>query len=313
MSAELHTPEAVLIERNKLVGRRAARVLTGAGFAARVFEDPAAIPAADLAGARLIVADAFDALAVGRWLAARPSLRAVLYTASESDRLVPLAAEQPRLALLGRASFEAPPRELDLIAAARDVAVPFHAHLAFGAGGFERRVTDGPGREAAVAEVAAFAGRLGAPKRVGEMLAELAHELLMNAMYDAPVDEHGRARHAHDRKAEIRLAERDAAHLRAASDGVRIAVEVEDRFGRLTRQHVFGGLARGLRGGEQDRSGGGAGLGMLVAWRNASALHFDVAPGARTRVTALFELDLNLREFRQSAKTILFSTGKEKA
>src|SRR4051812_33222159 len=104
-------PEAVLIERNKLVGRRVARVLTGAGFAAKSYEDPAAIPAADLAGAQVVVADAFDALSVVRWLAARPSLRAVLYTATESDRLVPLAAEQPRLGLLGRASFEAPPRE----------------------------------------------------------------------------------------------------------------------------------------------------------------------------------------------------------
>jgi hypothetical protein len=313
MSLEVKEPHAVLIERNKLVGRRVARVLGGAGFVVRLFEEP---PAGDDAvdGALLVVADAFDAQVVARWLRTthhRPSLRAVLYTASESDRLIPLCLAEARVqTILGRPSFESPPREAELLAVARRVlspsAAPFESHLAWGATTVSRQVAETAARDGAVAEVTAFAAKLGAPKRVGEMLGELTHELLMNAIYDAPVDEHGRPRFAHDRKAEVRLHPRDAATLRFASDGVRIAVEVEDRFGRLTRDHVFGGLARGLQGGEQDRSGGGAGLGLLVAWRSTTALHFDVEPGRRTRVTGLFDLDLNLREFRQFPKTIHF-------
>ena len=42
------------------------------------------------------------------------------------------------------------------------------------------------------------------------------------------------------------LADEDAAIFRCGSDGVRIAVEIVDRFGRLERKHVFGGLVRGL-------------------------------------------------------------------
>jgi hypothetical protein len=58
-----------------------------------------------------------------------------------------------------------------------------------------------------------------------------------------------------------------------------------------------------------DTSGGGAGLGMMVAYRSTTALFYDVAPGRRTRVTGLFDLDLNLREFRLLPKTIHFPEG----
>ena len=161
----------------------------------------------------------------------------------------------------------------------------------------------------AVQETMAFAGKLGAPKRVGEMLGELAHELIMNALYDAPVDELGKPRFAHDRKAEISLGAEDAAVYRCGSDGVRIAVEITDHFGRLERKHVFGGLVRGLKAGQMDTAGGGAGLGMLVSYRSTTALFYDVEPRLRTRVTGIFDLDLNLREFRLLPKTIHFPEG----
>ena len=83
-------------------------------------------------------------------------------------------------------------------------------------------------------------------------------------------------------------------------------LQVRDPFGRLERRHVFDGLARGLAGGEQDRSHGGAGLGLVVCHNASSALFFDVARGRHTEVTAVFELDLNLRELRTQAKSLHF-------
>lgn len=302
-------PRAVVIERDRLVARRVQRVLAAAGFAVRGDEDPPERAALD--GATLVCADASQAEQVAGWLAERVELSAVLWAASPDEPLLGLCRRAPRLtAILARPAPDQPPRDDELIAAARAAQTgerpPFASHLAWGATGFALKVCDGPAREAAVARVVEHAARVGAPKRQGDSLAELTHELLMNAMYDAPVDARGRPRFAHDRKAAVRLDSTDAAQLRCASDGSRFALEVEDRFGRLTREHVFGGIARGLRGGEQDRSHGGAGLGMLVAWRAATALHFDVAPGARTRVTALIDLDLNQRALRQAARTIHF-------
>jgi len=82
-------------------------------------------------------------------------------------------------------------------------------------------------------------------------------------------------------------------------------IQVRDPFGRLERHHVFEGLARGLTG-EMDRSHGGAGLGMTVCHNASSALFFDVSPGRHTDVTAMFELDQNLREFRTQARSLHF-------
>ncbi len=307
-------PQAIVLERNKLVLRRIARVLGCAGFEVRTFEEPDKIDAAAIDAAELLMADAFDADLVMKHLRAHARLRAALYSGEPLDRLLGKALEEPRLVgLLGRSSFETPPREDDLLHVARraidKASPPFEAHLAWGAAGFAYSLTDMKGRDHAVNETIAFAGKLGAPKRVGEMLGELAHELIMNALYDAPVDEFGRPRFAHDRKAEIQLSDLDAAEFRCGSDGVRIAVEIVDRFGRLQRQHVFGGLVRGLKAGQMDTAGGGAGLGMLVAYRSTTALFYDVDPGLRTRVTGLFDLDLNLREFRQLPKTIHFPEG----
>ena len=307
-------PQAVVLERNKLVIRRIARVLGCAGFETKTFEEPDKVDAGVLEAANLVMADAFDADLIMKWLRNNPKLKAVLYSGEPVDRLLGKALEEPRLVgLMGRPSFDVAPREDDMLHIARRAvggeAAPFDAHLAWGASGFAYSLTDAKGRDHAVHETMAFAGKLGAPKRVGEMLGELAHELIMNALYDAPVDELGKPRFAHDRKAEISLGAEDAAVYRCGSDGVRIAVEITDHFGRLERKHVFGGLVRGLKAGQMDTAGGGAGLGMLVSYRSTTALFYDVEPRLRTRVTGIFDLDLNLREFRLLPKTLHFPEG----
>ena len=305
-------PQALVVERDRMVGRRLARVLSAAGFSPRVVEAPP--PAgAPIEGIALLVADGFDLQAVAPRLIELPSLRAIFFgTAPEViEQLIPVALRHAGVAaILSRASFADPPREAELLLVARRLArpaaLPFGGHLSWGARGFSLRVTDGEGRAAAVARVEALVTRMGAPNRIAELQGELAHELLMNALYDAPTDGAGHPVYAHDRKAEVRLSDGDAATIRCASDGVRVAIEVEDRFGRLTREHLFGSLVRGLQGGAQDRSGGGAGLGLTVVYRNSTALHVEVEPGARTRLTALFELDLNLRDFRRRPRSLAF-------
>src|SRR6185503_9430521 len=100
-------------------------------------------------------------------------LKAILYTGEPLDRLLAKALEEPRLiALMGRPSFEVPPREDDLLHVGRRVlggeAAPFESHLAWGASGFAFALTTAEERDSAVRETIAFSGKLGAPKRVGE-------------------------------------------------------------------------------------------------------------------------------------------------
>ncbi len=301
---------AVVLERNRLVGRRIARHVAAIGGTATVIEDPAQLAGA-VGDATLVCADVFDGDLVATVVTARPGLRAVLWTAEPLRRGLRHLAECPAIGhVLGRKDFDSPPRPWELglvLRRLRSPAAPppsLTAYLDWGHAGFELAVTSPGERDAAVARVQAFVGELHVPRRLAEIAGELTHELLMNALYDAPVDDAGRPRHAHDRKAAIALPPGDAATLRVGSDGTRLAVQVRDRFGGLRRAHVVEGLARGLAGGELDRSHGGAGLGLTVCHQSSLALFFDLAAGRQTLVTATLDLDLNLRELKTHARSL---------
>jgi hypothetical protein len=302
--------QVVILERNKLVGRKVARVFMATGASAVTIEDPAGVPAV-LDGAHALCADTFDGDLVAEQTRARPGLRGVLWTAEPLRRSLRYLAETTAIDhVVGRRNFESPPAAWELTMLARRLqggpAPPLAAYLDWGFSALDIEVRATADRDAAAAQIQDFVGALQVPRRVAEMFAELGHELIMNAMYDAPVDAHGRPRYAGDRKANIVLADHERPAVRIATDGTRLALQVRDPFGRLERRHVFDGLTRGLAGGELDESHGGAGLGMMVCHNASTAMFFDVVANRQTEVTALFELDMNLREFRTQAKSLHF-------
>jgi hypothetical protein len=302
--------KAVVLDRNKLVGRRIARIWGCAGLDVTTIDDP--LQLANLpADTGLIGADVFDAEPVRAALKVLPSTTGVLWTAEPLTSALRVPIEEPRIShLFGRPSFESTPRDWELVMVARrllrprEPGAPLSAYLMWGATGFQEAIRDTAGRDAVVARVQKYVERTGVPKRVAEMFGELAHELVMNAIYDAPADPSGKARFAHDRKANVTLDAKEAAQVRLASDGSRLAIQVTDPFGRLLRKHVFDGLLRGLKGGQMDQSHGGAGLGMTVCHNATIAMLYDVVRGQRTEVTGIFDLDMNLREFRTQAKSL---------
>jgi hypothetical protein len=301
---------AVLLERNRMVGRRLARLLACAGIETIAVEDPRELGGALKPLTALFGCDAQDIELARTLLGERRELQVWLWTSDPLDRLLPHAVEEPRLSnLFGRAGAEATPRDREVLLAARRLGgeqPPFSGHLGWGASGFQEQPRNVAGRDRAVAAVQTFADRIGCPRRVGEMMAEVAHELLMNAMYDAPVGADGQPRFAHDRKAAVALGPGEEPTLRVGCDGATVALQVTDPFGRLLRGQVFAGLLRGLNGGEMSRAGGGAGLGMAKMHQATVAMFFDVTAGQRTEVTGLYDLDLNQREFRTLPKSVHF-------
>jgi hypothetical protein len=301
--------QVVILERNKLVGRKVARLFMATGAAATAVEEPGEVGAL-LDGADLLCADTFDGDLVAAQVNARPGLRGVLWTAEPLRRSLRHMIETRSIDhVLGRRDFESPPRAWEVTMLARRLQTsatpPLAAYLDWGFSSADLEIRSTADRDAAGAQIQDFVARLHVPHRVSEMFSELGHELIMNAMYGAPVDALGAPRYAGDRKASIVLADHERPALRIATDGTRLALQVRDPFGRLERRHVFDGLARGLAG-EMDTSHGGAGLGMMVCHNASSAMLFDVVPGRHTEVTALFELDMNLREFRTQAKSLQF-------
>ena len=298
----------LILERNKLTLRKVTRVLTCTGLELIPMEDPAELPRWLDGTPSLLCADAVDIATVVGVLQTRPEIVALVWTGDKTEKILAFADQQDRLNnLLGRTK-DSPPREWELLWAVRRIvggeSPGLASLLSWGFTGFKEQIRSTRQRDACVEGVVRFCEKLNCPGRVREMFGELAHELLMNAMYDAPVDETGRPKYAADRKAHIELLPEEASTIRCASDGMRILISVTDPFGRLPRGAIFAGIARGLKGGEMDTTYGGAGLGMLYIYKSAAISIFEVVPGRRTQVVGLFELDTNQREFRNLPRSI---------
>ena len=298
----------LILDRNKLTLRKVTRVLSCTGAELVPMEDPSELPRHLDGSPSILCADAVDIATVVGVVQTRPEVESVVWTAEKSDKLLPYALRQDRLSHLLGCPRDSPPRAWELLWTVkrllRGESPGLSSLLAWGYTGFKEQIRTTAQRDACVEGVVRFCEKLNCPGRVREMFGELAHELLMNAMFDAPVDEMGRPKYAADRKAHIELEPSEAAVIRCASDGTRMVISVTDPFGRLPREAIFAGIARGLSGGEMDTTHGGAGLGMLYIYKSAAISIFDVFPGRRTQVIGIYELDANQREFRGLPRSI---------
>ncbi|MBC7976166.1 MAG: hypothetical protein H7138_14435, partial [Myxococcales bacterium] len=111
--------QVVILERNKLVGRKVARLFMAAGASAATTEEPGEV-AALLDGADLLCADTFDGDLVAEQVRSRPNLRGVLWTAEPLRRSLRYLVETKAIDhVLGRRDFESPPRTWELTMLAR--------------------------------------------------------------------------------------------------------------------------------------------------------------------------------------------------
>lgn len=294
---------AIVIDKNRATAKRLARVLVSAGYAVKTFEDEAPPIAATVAadpsiGTWLLLGEAAASPAILGALA-KPEhkrCRGVLY-GCEGELDVPALCEQPAVvALLGQRSGAGRELETELLGVASYLRgqplMPMQAYLLWGAQAFSTSIINVGGRDAAEARIVKLCKeQLSISGRVADSIAEVVHELITNAMYDAPVDASGRALYAHDRTANITLPADDKVTFRYGTDGMRLVVETADRFGRLRRSDLVKSLRRAAAG-QINRSQGGAGIGLSMVVRTAQAVQVDVEPGARTRVTAVLDLDV---------------------
>ena len=127
----------------------------------------------------------------------------------------------------------------------------------------------------------------GQSARIASMAMLVADELISNAVHNAPVDAAG----VHYRKdiardVELELDDRHQVRLRWGCDARYLAIEVTDSFGTLGRDAILTALGK-----ESVReSGGGAGMGLALAYRSCDHLVFDLAPGKRTEIIALLDV-----------------------
>jgi hypothetical protein len=147
---------------------------------------------------------------------------------------------------------------------------------------------------------------IGLGDRKTSLLMTVAEELTTNALYDAPVDDRQRARHASlPRSERVDLAPHEEVRVTLASDGRRVGISVEDPFGSLRAETVVEYLAKCFRRSTDqiDRKAGGAGLGLFYAFNSLSHFVVNIEPKKRTEFIGLIEAQGSYREFEQKPKS----------
>lgn len=123
----------------------------------------------------------------------------------------------------------------------------------------------------------------------------VAEELLMNAIYDAPRDKStGKSIYNHlPRTEQVELKDEEQSQFKYASDGLFMAISVEDPFGGLTKGILLNYLdsCYGGRAGELNKEKGGAGRGLHQIIENSDLVVFNVTPNVKTEVICLFNVD----------------------
>lgn len=138
-----------------------------------------------------------------------------------------------------------------------------------------------------VGELADQVRALGQSARVASMAMLVADELISNAVHNAPVDAHGIHYRADlPRDGELELDARHQVTLRWGCDARYLAIEVNDTFGSLPRDTILTALAKN----DVRESGGGAGMGIALAYRSCDHLVFNLSPGKRTEIIALIDV-----------------------
>ncbi|HLE01126.1 MAG TPA: hypothetical protein VJB59_12755 [Bdellovibrionota bacterium] len=137
--------------------------------------------------------------------------------------------------------------------------------------------------------------------RVAEVIATAADELLMNAMFDAPVDDAGRQIYSKvDRSTDFELLGRHAVKMVVGFDGAYGAVSVTDSFGSLERAKLLKHVLK-LYKDDTYHLGtevAGAGIGLASVFQLGGSLFFFSEQGKKTEVIAFFKRAESFREYR---------------
>jgi len=144
-----------------------------------------------------------------------------------------------------------------------------------------------------IAQLNEYAELMGVRRKYRDAIERCLDEMLMNALYDAPVDEHGKQVYAEiPTKSRISLRMEQKVVVQYACDGRSFALSVRDSFGGLERNTILRYLYKCLHAEQQiDRKTGGAGLGLYFIASSASRFLVNVLPGVATECVVTHNLE----------------------
>jgi hypothetical protein len=313
----MSTPELALCLKDPLAIESVSRVLAAASSGAELHRGnhlDLVLDGLDPQALRLLVMDSH--FAEPEMLASvsetYPHVKIVVLTDSLDERHLQTALQSPRVVGFV-ARRQGVIRAWELVYLVRRVLSPeqpvpgSQELLNWGASSATFRPRNSKERDATVEAVQAMAEHYGMSPQMAKIAGQASHELLMNAMYDAPVDKRGRPRYADKRQSAISLQEQEIPTLQVTIDGLHIAIDITDPFGRLAREKVFASLLRGQTSDPTVAPDDNAvPQGLASLFQSAAILRFEVAPARQTTVTWILDISVERWGQRQIPRSLYY-------
>ncbi|MEO5971009.1 MAG: hypothetical protein ABIQ95_13855 [Bdellovibrionia bacterium] len=137
--------------------------------------------------------------------------------------------------------------------------------------------------------------------RMASAIASAVDELLMNAMFDAPVDDMGKQKYAATLRSTILNLEGSAAvEMHVGYDGEYVAISAIDNFGSLDKNKLLSHVSKMYADSEYKvkTNVAGAGIGLAQVFRTGGSFFFVSESRVRTEVTVFFKKTDSYKEFR---------------
>lgn len=165
-------------------------------------------------------------------------------------------------------------------------------------------------REARFERMRQYFESRGISERMSATLLDVAEELVMNALYNAPL-EAGFFAQPHSRMDDVELPPDRACEISYGVEDSTVFVRVRDPFGALKRERLLEVLARcKVQDVQLDESRGGAGLGLRRIFSAASAVSIIVVPGSFTEFTIVLGRADSRRVARPLAVDLHFANNQ---
>jgi hypothetical protein len=159
-----------------------------------------------------------------------------------------------------------------------------------------------------------YAQMAGVRGPVRDRIQLVADELMMNALYHAPVDSRGQEKYrGMTQKQLAQLSEVNPIQVQYGCSGRYFGVAIRDGGGSLHRERALEYLVRARAGAQMEQKASGAGLGLISVLHSVSKLVFNLAAGYSTEVIGLFDMELFARGKVGARSLHLFTTSASAA
>lgn len=185
-------------------------------------------------------------------------------------------------------------------------------YLCYGATPMTYEVSSSLQKDPLLSAMSDYALSIGINKRIISAVVGVADELLMNAIYNAPIYPNGVRPYARrSRTVPVELQPNETCFFSFASDGSRFLISVHDRFGSLTPEKIRSYLVRCFAMGDDqiEQKQGGAGMGFYFIMENLNKLIVNISPGRGTEFIGIIDISGTYKDYVEKCKSFHIFVG----